>query len=103
MEFGAKFIGTVRKNTKKLGKEIIEKLTKDWPGGSYLMLRSKTIVPGVWPLIYIGYNYNAWKFLTFIVTDSARITQAGPPHLSKYPDQFTNVAIRPVDRPPFHI
>ena len=54
MEVGAKFIGTVKTNTKGLCKETIEKLTKYWPGGSYLMLRSTHMVPGDLPLISIG-------------------------------------------------
>ena len=37
------------------------------------------------------------KVLYFLVTDNAGSIQAGIPYLSKYPDQFTNVAIRPVD------
>ena len=34
MEVGAKLIGTVKTNTKGFYKDTIEKLTKDWPGGS---------------------------------------------------------------------
>ena len=51
------------------------------------------------PLIAIGYKYNARKVVSFIVTvDEGRI-KAGIPFLSKYPDQFSNVAIHPVARP----
>ena len=53
MEMGAEFIGMVNTNTKVFCKETIEKLTKYWPGGSYLMLRSKPMVPGYMPLISI--------------------------------------------------
>ena len=88
-----------KKNTKGFCKETIEKLTKDWPGGSYLMLRSKPMVPGDRPLIAIGYKYNARNFLYFIVTDDAGSTNTGITYLSKYPEQFTNVAIFPVARP----
>ena len=80
-------------------KDTIENLTKDWPGGSYLMLRSKPMVPGVRPLIDIGYRYNARKVLSFIVADNAGSTKTGIPYLSKHPVQFTNDAIRPVARP----
>ena len=83
MEVGAEFIGVVNTNTKGLCKETIEKLTKDWPGGSYLVLRSKPMVPGYRPLISIGYKYNMRKILYFIVTDNSGITQTGPPYLSK--------------------
>ena len=99
MELGAELIGMVKTNTTGLCKEKIEKLTKNWPGGSYLVLRSKPMVPGGRPLIAIGYKYNARKVLSFIVTDNAGSTKTGIPYLSKYPDQFTHVYIRPVARP----
>ena len=99
MELGAELIGMVKRNTKGFCKETIEKLTKNWPGGSYLVLRSKPMVPGGWPLIAIGDKYNARKVLFFIVTENVGITKTGIPYLSKYPDQFTNVSIFPVASP----
>ena len=54
MELGDELIGMVKTNTKGLCKEKIEKLTKDWPGGSYLVLRRKPMVSGDRPLIAIG-------------------------------------------------
>ena len=96
MEVVDGFIGMVKTNTKGLFKETIEKLTKDWPGGSHLVLRSKHMVPGDRQIIAIGYNYNAQKVLYFIFADNAGSTNIGIPYLSKYPDQFTNGAIRPV-------
>ena len=54
MELVAELIGMVKTNTKGLCKETIEKLTKYWPGGSYLMLRSNPMVPGDRPLVAIG-------------------------------------------------
>ena len=98
MEVGAKLIGMVKTNNKGSRKETIEKLTKDWPGGSDLVLRSNHMVPRVGPLIAIGYKYKVRKVLYFIVTDNSGIKQAGLPYLSNYPDQFTNVAIFPVAR-----
>ena len=89
----------VKKKTKGFCKETIEKLTKDWPGGSYLVLRSKPMVPGDRPIIAIGYKYNARKVLSFIVTDNTGITNTGTIYLSQYPEQLTYVAIRPVARP----
>ena len=56
------------------------------------------MVPGDKPLIAFGYKYNGQKVLSFIVTDNSGSTKTGIPYLSKYPDQFTNVAIRPVAR-----
>ena len=63
------------------------------------MLRSKSVVTRDMPLIAIGYKYNARKVLSFIVTDNAGSAKTGIPYLSKYPDQFTNVAIHPVACP----
>ena len=57
------------------------------------------MVPGDRPLIAISYNYNARKVLYFIITDNAGIKETGIPCLSKYPEQFTNVAIHPVSCP----
>ena len=99
MEVGAELVGMVNTNIKRIFKDIIEELTKDWPGGSYLMLRSKPVVPGDRPLISIGYKYNVWNVLFLIVTDNTGRTKAGIPYLYKYTDQFTNVTIFPVDRP----
>ena len=101
MELGAELIGMVKTNSKGFCKETIGNLRKDWPGGSYLVLRRKPVVPRDRPLIAIGYNYNAQKVLSFIVTYNAGITKTGIPYLSKDPDTFTNVAIRPVARPLF--
>ena len=89
----------VKTNTKGFCKETIEKLTKDRPGGSYLVLRIKPMVSGGRPLIAIGYKYNARKVISFIVTDNAGSKKTGIPYLSKYADQFTNVAILPIARP----
>ena len=57
------------------------------------------MVPGDFPLISIGYKYNAQKVLSFIVIDNEGSTNTGIYYLSKYPVQFINVTIRPVARP----
>ena len=79
-EVGAKLIGMVKTNTKGFYKETIEKLTKGWPGGSYLVLRRKPMVPGDRTLIAISYNYNARNVLSFIVTDNVGSTKTGIPY-----------------------
>ena len=99
MEVGSELIGVLNTNTKGLCKETIEKLTKNWPGGSYLVLRRKPMVPGDRSIIAIGYKYNARKVLSFIFTDNAGSTKTSIPNLSKYPDQFNNVVILPVACP----
>ena len=99
MEFGAEFVVMVRTNTKGFCKEIVENITKDQTGGSYLVLRIKPMVPGRRLIIAIGYMYNEWKVLSFIVTDNSGGTQIGLPYLSKCSDKFTNVPIFPIARP----
>ena len=54
IEVGAKLVGMAKTNTKGFFKETIENITKDWPGGSYLVLRSKPMVTGDRPLIAVG-------------------------------------------------
>ena len=58
VSIGVYLIGIVKNNTKGFCKATIEGLTKDWPGGSYIVLRSKPIVPGERPIIDIVYKYN---------------------------------------------
>ena len=59
------------------------------------------MVPGVRPIIDLGYKYTVRKVLSFIFTNNAGSTLAGITYLSKYPDKFTNVAICAVARPLF--
>ena len=99
MEVVAYLIGMVITNKRGFYKKTIEKLTKDWPGGSYLVLSSNPMVPRGRLLIAIGYKYNMQKVLCFIITENSRITQAGITHLYNYSDHFSFVAIHPVYRP----
>ena len=46
----------LKTNTKVFCKATIEGLTKDWPGGSNIVLRIKPMVTGERPLIGIGYR-----------------------------------------------
>ena len=54
MEVGANLIGMAKINTKGFYKDNIEKLTKDCPGGSYLVLRINPMESRGRPLIVIG-------------------------------------------------
>ena len=96
---GVDLIGMVKTNTKGFCKATIEGLTKDWPGGSYMVLRSKPMVPAERPLLAIGYKYNSLKVLSFVAEEGEGNTTLGITYLSKYPDQFYNVLICPVARP----
>ena len=56
---------------------------KDFPGGSYLVLKSTPIVPGDRTLMAIGYKYNSRKVLGFIDNEGDGIIEPGVvcPHL----------------------
>ena len=93
MDVGTEMIGMVKKNTRGFCKDNIENLTKDWPGGSYLVFRINPMVPRGRLLPAIGYKYTTRKVLYFIVTVNARRTTAGINYLSKYLELFYNAEI----------
>ena len=59
-------------------------------------MKSNKIFPVDIPLIDIGYKYNYQKALRFNATEGARSTDPGGPYLSHFPDNYSNVYIRPV-------
>ena len=77
----------------------LEKLMKDWLGGSYLVLKSAPGFTGEIPLLSIGYKYNSRKVLGFIVTEGSGSTEPGDPYLSRFPDIYSNVSVCPVVHP----
>ena len=79
----------------------LEKLMKDWPGGSFIVLKSNTKFPGERPLLAIGYKYNSRKVLGFIAIEGAGSTEPGDPYLYCSPDIYSNVSVRPVVSPRF--
>ena len=54
MDVGADMVRMVKTNTKRLCKDTIGNLTKDWPGGSYLVLNIMSVLPGYRLIIAIG-------------------------------------------------
>ena len=99
MDVGVDMVSVVKINKKGFSKDAIEKTTKDWPGGFYLMLKIKYVVPGDRPIIAIGCKYKAKKVIYLIATEDAGITKFGIPYLYKYPENFYNVSIHPVSHP----
>ena len=96
---GVDLIGMVKSNTNIFFKATIEGSTKDWPRGSYTVLRINPIVTGERHLLSICYNYNSWKVLSFVATAGVGSTMLGILYLSKHPYQFPDVSIRPVACP----
>ena len=89
-------IGMVKKNTKVFCKDTIDNLTKDWLGGSYLVLKRKYVVIVDRPITDIGYKYDTLKILYLISTEYTGITKEGIPYLYNYPGQFSNISIHPI-------
>ena len=77
MDVGADLIGMVKTDTSRFCKETIKKLANDFPGGSYLMLRIKPMVPRGHILLAIGYKYNERKVIYVIVTENGGSTKSG--------------------------
>ena len=59
-------VGMVKK-IKVFCKAAIDNLTKDWPGGYYIVFSIKSMVPVERPLLAIGYKYNSRKVLFFLL------------------------------------
>ena len=79
----------------------LEKLMKDWPGGSYLVMNSTPIFTGSIPLLAIGYKYNSSKVLGFIAFEWAGNTGPVDTCLSCFPEIYSNVSVLPVVCPHF--
>ena len=60
---GVDFVGIVKTNIKRCCMATVEGLTKICPGRSYIVLRSKPVVPGESPLLSIGDKYKSQKVL----------------------------------------
>ena len=98
---GVNYCGPMKTIHKGFCLAKLEKLIKDWPGGSYLILKSTPRFPGESSLLSIGYKYNSRKVLVFIATEGAGSTEPGDPYLSRFPDIYSNVYVRPVVLPHF--
>ena len=96
---GVDLIGMMKTNSKGFCKAMIEWLTKDWPGGSYIAFRRKPMFTGERKILAIGYKYKSWNLLSFVDTEGVGSTTLGIPYLSKYTYQFSNILIGPFARP----
>ena len=81
MYVGKYMIGMVKANIKVFCKDTIENITNNCLGVSYLMLRSKPIVPRGMLMIDIGYKYNYHKVIYYIVTEDTGRKNSVIPYL----------------------
>ena len=91
---GDEIIGVLKTNRKVFN--TMYNMMHNFPGGFYLMLNSKTVVPGDRPILTIGCKFNYREVLSFIATERGGSTKYGIPHLSKFNDQFDNASTLPV-------
>ena len=71
-------------------------MMKEWPGGSYLVIKITPKVPGGRPLMAIGYKCNSRKVLGYIATKGGVSTESGDPYSSHFPKIYYNVSVIPV-------
>ena len=93
---GVNYCGPVKMSHKGFCLDMLEKLMKYWPGGSYLVLRSTPIFSGERPLLAIGYKYNYRKVLGFIATEGAGSTEKVDTYLSSFPDIYSMFLFAPL-------
>ena len=77
-------------------KKYIESVTKDWPGGSHIVL--KTEFKGK-TMYAVGYKYCSKKTLLFIFNEGAAGTEPGVPYITTWIDENNNQLFRDVPRP----
>ena len=89
------YYGSVKTRYKEIFLAALEKLVNEWMGGYHIVIKSTPRVTDDRPLRDIVYKYNSQKVLVFITTEWAGSTDPGYPYLSCFPDNHTNVSIRP--------
>ena len=89
MAAGVNYCGPAKMIHKGFCIATLENLMEDWPGGSYLVMKSTQRVPGGKPLLAIGYKYNYRKILGFIATEGYGSTEPGDTYLSLFPEIYS--------------
>ena len=98
---GIDYSGPVKTRHKILFLSTKEKLMKQWPSGSHVVMNGSPIVTVDRTLMSIRYRYRYQKVIVFNDMDCARSNKPGVPYLSRYPDNYSNISICPVIRPHF--
>ena len=101
MAEGVDYFGTMKTGQHGYCLAKSEKFMKDFPGGSYLVMKITPRVPGEIPLLKIGYKHNSRKVLGFIAIEGAGSNEPGDHYLSRLPNIYYNVSVRHVVRPHF--
>ena len=74
----------------------VEKLTKTYPGGYHIVMKSDPRSTGDRPLVSIRYKYRSQMFIGIISVEGYVSTEPGFPCLYIYPENYYIVYILPV-------
>ena len=74
----------------------VEKLTKNYPGGYHIVIKSDPRATGDRTLVSIRYKYRSQMFIGIISVEGYVITEPGFPCLYIYPENYYIVYILPV-------
>ena len=76
----------------RLSKNFLEDTMKDFPGGTWIVMRAKTANTQA-NLICIGYTYNKKKVICFLMSCGAGSTEPGEPYEARFPDKYGNICV----------
>ena len=87
MRYGKDYIIQVKTAHSHFLKKYIESVTKDWPGGSHIVL--KTEFKGK-TMYAVRYKYFSKKNLLFIFNEGSAGTESGVPYRATWIDENNN-------------
>ena len=96
---GSRIMWPVKKNHKGFWLTTLEKLMKEWLGGSHIVMKSTPKITSDRALMAIRYKCRSQKVLGFISDEGVGSTEPGNPYLSIYHDNYSYVSIWDVLRP----
>ena len=88
MAEGIDYSGPVKTIHNSFCQATLERLTRDWPGGSYLVMKITPRVPGEKTHLTIGYKYNLRKVQSFIATEGDESPEPGDSYLYCFSDIY---------------
>ena len=87
------YCGLVKRTQKRIFLSMLEILMVIFPGGYYLVMKIKMIVPGVRTVLVIVYKYNYRKVPGFIADKGGDSTAPDYLCLFYFPDTYSNFSI----------
>ena len=85
---GVHYCRPVKTSHKGIFLATLEKLMKEWPGVSHLVMNSASRVPGDKPRMVIRCRYIYKNIIGFVSAEVVGSTEPGVPYFSHYPHIF---------------